>query len=125
MNCEKGDLAVVVRECYVEREPSGERVITVRPGKIVKCAETGSCDGVFCWILEEPIPIKARFSDGEGVGDVFAIDDNYLRPLRHPGKDATDEMVKRCGKPGVTAVAIDTSLGQTWHYDRFNGWRQM
>lgn len=91
MNCRKGDLAIIVRSL------TGKSV-----GKILRCVElsvfngTRKPDGTI-----NPGPVwktDASLKGWDGSNHNF-VHDAYLRPIRDPGDDATDEMIQRLGSP--------------------------
>ena len=77
MNCEKGDLAVIVSMSAFY----GDWPI----GRIVRCLRLDD-DGE-CWYIEP----KLVGPDGRVWGTVW---DGCLRPIRDPGDDAKDEMLR-------------------------------
>jgi hypothetical protein len=85
LNCEKDDLARIVRA-------------TLNPeylGHIVRCIEPFIASRGPAWVVDPPIP------------DFSGVLDSALRPLRNPGPDEVDEMVKLLGAPeGRTPVLI-------------------
>lgn len=87
MNCKPGDLAVFVKSwCGNE----GKIVRTVR---LATEAELQACGFVqtlgAVWVLEQYLP-AIRQSSGKRLTTNFAVD-AFLRPIRDPGEDATDE----------------------------------
>ncbi|PZQ77957.1 MAG: hypothetical protein DI563_02015 [Variovorax paradoxus] len=76
MRCKVGDIAVIVGGAY-------EMLL----GKVVTCVELIHDFPSPHWVVD-PEPIDP--SDGRP----FAIDDRTLRPLRDPGDDAQDEMLR-------------------------------
>jgi hypothetical protein len=75
MNCKKGDMAMYVGKMAEFR------------GHIVKCVELDGDFGPPAWVIEPML----------GTYDVAF--DSVLRPIRHPGVNAVDEMLLICGKP--------------------------
>lgn len=85
MNCEQGDIAIIVKSTCGNED------------KVVKCIEFvgflgEKYDGANYWLVDREI----AFSDGS---DIPYAKDEWLRPIRDPGDDAVDEMVERCGTP--------------------------
>lgn len=90
MNCKPGDLAVMVRS-FAGNE-----------GKIVRCLRL-ACEGELIaigWAMDMgpvwyiDMPLRANW----GLAVPLAID-AFLRPIRDPGDDATDETLVWAGKP--------------------------
>lgn len=104
MNCKKGDLALI-------REPGlrmfcncGAPILCVKPGTPVVCAEFVS---PYYWRLEEPLKFAATGSCGlHATGTVGDIADEMLRPVRDPGDDAVDEMVRKVGPAPMTLTEL-------------------
>ncbi|MDN8617846.1 hypothetical protein [Variovorax ginsengisoli] len=93
MNCREGDLAYVTDMPYPVSEANG---------RFVQVKELVLAAGEAYWLLDKPVRFRARanfslmgvcFFKGEPVA-VDAIADAYLRPIRDPGDDAVDEMVR-------------------------------
>jgi hypothetical protein len=97
MNCKKGDFAMYVG------------VIPEIRGQITQCVELDNSwrDGRPSWVVDPPL---GRF-------DVAL--DAALRPIRHPGLNAVDEMVQRCGKPGAFKQPVYYAQNLV---PRLNGW---
>lgn len=93
MNCRPGDIAVVVKPGWVEHR--GQQFNVVNPGTVVRVVRLENAD---VWQLEEPIPFKVANPNGSWMsGEVEAIGDSYLRPIR-PG-DVTDDEVRELFAP--------------------------
>jgi hypothetical protein len=98
MNCEKGDLARIVHihDCMQQ--------VTDR---FVVCAELFILDGEPAWRLEQRVMfIAAGNFVSRGIpfvkGDAIWFDrifDRCLRPIRNPGDDAVDEVLRKVGHP--------------------------
>lgn len=108
MRCKKDDIAIItgaeeLLDVFFER----------LNGRMVKCVALeyvphnnrgGSM--IPLWRLEEAIPVtpKVDFYDGYGrfvhrgqKTNLGLIEDRMLTPIRDPGEDAVDEMVRRVG----------------------------
>jgi hypothetical protein len=108
VNCKKGDTAM-----YVGREyPHAQ-------GQVFRCLSwITDLQGRSGWMTDPPPPVKGM----RGFADAV------LQPIRHPGDDAVDEMVQRCGKPGAPtrSMSMRASIdGETWKYEPGNGWRKL
>jgi len=100
MNCKPGDLARLVGLPDMLRD-ARDRIVTLKNEPPVLI------DGEIGWALEHPVRFTMRgtasrkgvlFLDGDRVYfDV--MQDKYLRPIRDPGDDAVDEMVRLVGLP--------------------------
>lgn len=76
MNCQRGDIAVVVGQGRDE----GDWAL----GRIVQCVSLYEFEGYECWLIKDPL-ISPR-------GDRYiGVYDGSLRPIRDPGEDAKDE----------------------------------
>ncbi|MGC4396010.1 hypothetical protein [Hydrogenophaga sp. T2] len=92
MNCKPGDLAVIVR--------ASDRFEHAWVGRVIRVTHLSGVGltGLPCWAYEGPRLHHRLF------GDATAIADEVLRPLRDPGDDAVDEVLRRIGSPNeVTA----------------------
>lgn len=76
MNCKPGDLAVVVGRCEI----SGDYLI----GRIFRVTTFYRDDEDVVWEYEGP-RLETPW------GELLAVADDNLRPIRDPGDDATDE----------------------------------
>lgn len=76
MNCEAGDLAIVVR--------SGKDGMDMR-GRIVTCLKVISTVDEPHWLVTPEIWCQ---------GFLILFPDSSLRPIRDPGDDAIDEMLR-------------------------------
>lgn len=98
MNCKPGDLAVIVKDELPEKDV----------GKLVYVRKFDEVDkyGATCWLCDSASG-PLRYWEGKQFRyskTGISIPDAWLRPIRDPGDDATDEMVRVVGKPeGVTA----------------------
>lgn len=104
MNCRKGDIARIVGL------PRGLTEANDRFVRVVELAQIGPhvawrIEGEVqftidadCWIHGHP------FYKGERVA-FDSIHDIFLRPIRDPGEDAVDEMVRRFPVPGKAVTA--------------------
>ncbi len=91
MNCQKGDLAIMVGD-------PNHQGPTINVGKIVKCLELMPAG--FHFRGKEPEPIwrtDGKFHAGEMQHEFMY--DKWLKPLRDPGPDAIDETIQRLGTP--------------------------
>lgn len=82
LRCKPGDLAVVIAAL-------GSKTSNI--GKIVRVVRRHSAQLDWEWVIE--------FDGREYVGA-----DRWLRPIRDPGEDATDEMLRIVGKPQEVAA---------------------
>ena len=84
MNCKPGDLAVVVRTHPTEAATAQF---------LGRCVTLTAIDPMHpgCWRYEE-MPLRGRHR-GQRV-DWFSVPDEWLRPIRDPGDDAKDEMLR-------------------------------
>lgn len=90
MNCKPGDLAVVVRG-----QMSAGRIVrcirVLQRGEIV--ASTGGTDcrvnGDSEWLIEGSV--YRRTLPDNTLRSISVADDEWLKPIRDPGEDATDE----------------------------------
>lgn len=105
MNCKPGDLARVVSPGYFLRCSCGIRTLAVKPDTLVVCAKP-LADG---WYLAEPLKIETVWGCDPSVpltGTCGSLPDHLLRPIRDPGDDAVDEMVRRVGAAPMTLTEI-------------------
>ena len=86
MNCKQGDLAIIVR-CTLE--PSAN-------GKIVRCVSSFVIDGHVGWEIDPFVKVSN--------GYYSSVVDRLLRPIRDPGDDAVDEIVRLVGKPEMVTA---------------------
>jgi len=89
MNCKPGDLARIVK--MAPQEPrSLDSIVTVlhagRPGFYPAVGLIGEQP---VWIVECSTPLTLAHTGKKGRR--FAVPDAFLRPIRDPGDDATDE----------------------------------
>jgi hypothetical protein len=89
MNCKPGDLAVIVRSMAGNEGvvvsivgPAHEEL----PGFLGCLSRIPECGHLWHCRATRPIPADIGTSDSE-----FAFPDAWLRPIRDPGDDATDE----------------------------------
>jgi hypothetical protein len=97
MNCKPGDLAVIVRT-HGEIEPATKQFL----GRVVRLrASTERAEGI-CWNFEDQ-PLRGSWHGADVSW--YNLPDDWLRPIRDPGDDATDETLLRLGKPVPTVSA--------------------
>ena len=100
MNCKPGDLARLVGLPDMLRD-ARDRIVKLKndPPLLI--------DGQIVWALEQPVRFTMRgtasrngvlFLDGDRVY-CNEMQDKYLRPIRDPGDEAVDEMVRLVGLP--------------------------
>ncbi len=92
MNCRPGDLAIVFHAEGFGLHAAINRLLI---GRIVRVMELGvptdpNCYAALVWRFEKPVCLAYS---GRKV-TVFGCADNCLRPLRDPGDDALDEMLR-------------------------------
>ena len=80
MNCRIGDLAICVRSQVPERL-----------GTIVKVVGPAADGAPGWWTVECDLPCPSLLG--------WRARDDFLRPIRDPGDDATDEMLLIAGNP--------------------------
>jgi hypothetical protein len=82
MNCKPGDLAVIVKTFRSDTR-------TNALGKVVQLSNESMTHHEFglLWRLATPVEI-------EGYGSFTAVADEILKPIRDPGDDAKDEMLR-------------------------------
>lgn len=103
MNCKPGDLALVVCSDYPDTL-----------GRICLVLKTHDVDkeGDWCWLCRFPSPVtwqeEDTFRDEKGRSGM--IPDAWLRPIRDPGEDATDETLGWVPSP-VWQRAYDEAYG--------------
>jgi len=99
--CKPDDLAVIIRDPDIEN--IGQLVRVLRPaGDHYYIPENEL--GRLHWECEVLGRVKTIWPWGTGWterGGCVACLDADLRPIRDPGKDATDEMVERLGSPYI------------------------
>lgn len=100
MNCQPGDLARTVGMQRACQEANDRFVKLKNQPPILIDGEPG-------WELEERVRFTLR-ADGKRNGVLFndgdavyfdRLQDRFLRPIRDPGDDAVDEMVRRVPLP--------------------------
>jgi hypothetical protein len=108
MNCRPGDLA---------------RIVGLDPrlglnDRIVKLCDASPLvvEGYVSWRLEQPLEVRLVQSGIYlATGEIFPagsvlrslhMADDCLRPIRDPGSDAVDEMVKRVGPAPMTLTEV-------------------
>ncbi len=84
LNCEKNDLARIV---MASQKPE-------YLGHVVRCIEPFIAARGPAWVVDPPIP------------EFHGVLDCALRPLRDPGPDEVDEMVKLLGAPEERAPVV-------------------
>lgn len=104
MNCRPHDLARVISPGRLARCPScGSQKVAVKPLTIVRVTEH---DGTV-WVLEEPLTGDLEFDCGTFLHWICrGLHDDLLRPIRDPGDDAVDEMVRIAGPAPITLTEI-------------------
>lgn len=104
MNCQKDDLARVVSPGRLVRCPTcGGQKAAVLPDTIVRVKEH---DGV-AWMLEEPLRGELDFECGLYLRwTCSGLSDDLLRPIRDPGEDAVDEMIRIAGAAPKTLTEV-------------------
>lgn len=90
MNCEKGDLAIVIG--IPETRRAAPHVI----GKIVKCVYPFELFGMACWAVDPPFILEN--------GNQAGMYDVGLLPIRDPGEDARDETLQWLDVPSRDEV---------------------
>ncbi|QIM51607.1 hypothetical protein [Hydrogenophaga crocea] len=94
MNCKPGDLAVIVRS---GAQNAGKLVEIARPAtQAERKIFDHRREGFHWWVCSIGTPIVDSWGDARME---TALPDAWLRPIRDPGDDATDEMVQLLGKP--------------------------
>lgn len=103
LRCRPGDLAVIIGRA-AEMKASDGRVVEVvhrtPEGRVLMPAGYWSLSSADCWLihLQSPTPIMLR--DGSWRMTIYAVcPDNRLRPIRDPGDDAVDEMLRPLPSP--------------------------
>lgn len=101
MNCEKGDLAMIVRGLA----GADSRLV----GTLVTVGTLHSTSSFFgpVWNVTHMSPhLGVRASGGSGkvtgvgtIGTAGHCPDDWLRPIRDPGDEAVDEVLLRVGLP--------------------------
>ncbi len=104
MNCQKGDLARVIAPGRMSRCPVCRTAeVVVKPLTIVRVTEH---DGTV-WLLEEPLSGTHDFACGSVLQwNCRGLSDDILRPIRDPGVDEVDEMVRIVGAAPKTLTEI-------------------
>ena len=106
MNCQRGDLAILIEDLWLEGPLTGERIAFCKAGAFVRCVELEPDN---CWRIEEPRAFSLSFPGTitiHVVGVLTAIRDDVLRPIRAPRADAVDEMVRLVGPAPITLTEI-------------------
>jgi len=98
MNCEKGDLARIL---HIHAH------LSEAAGRFVTCVELIVFNGEPAWRLDRRVEfvvtgnfraLGKQFWAGESVF-FDQLQDKYLRPIRDPGEDAVDEVLRKVGHP--------------------------
>ena len=107
MNCKEGDKAIIVRSAYGNLD---KLVLVVRPspGNGLPVGAAYKLNGVtwhnsntnFKWVVKS-LSASGLTDCAGGNHRSMAVSDSKLRPIRDPGDDAVDEMVRIIGKPKV------------------------
>lgn len=97
MNCRPGDLARVLAPGRSISCPlCGDSAVAIKPDTLVIVT---THDGI-AWRLQDPIMVNVSLKCGAHiVARCTALHDSALKPIRDPGDDAVDEMVRKVGKP--------------------------
>lgn len=99
MNCQPGDIAVIVacltnaphlvgRFIEVLKAPPPVGEFSLPDGQIHCPARPG------CWIVRFQHPVNLNAVRGRTNARYAVCADSALRPMRHPGDDARDEMLR-------------------------------
>lgn len=96
MNCKQGDLAIIVRS------------LAGNEGRIIRCVKyvpqlryrflDGTQETKPGWLMDEALPTILADEKSPYIWDC------WLRPIRDPGDDAVDEMVKLVPLPTPSEV---------------------
>jgi hypothetical protein len=120
MNCEKGDLVVVIKEpitCTCTSHGVCQSDIVGKTGRVLRLAAVGEFPGATRWgqqgeaewVIESPIRYTAFCHCGQAAAyDLLAMSDNFIRPIRDPGDDAVDE--SKAWLPPVPLPTINPEL---------------
>lgn len=87
MNCKQGDLAIVVRS-WAGNEGKIVRCLRLATEREISCVSFDKTSGPV-WVTDSVLFYAYR--DGPKAGSGPLCLDSYLRPIRDPGDDATDE----------------------------------
>lgn len=82
MNCKPGDLAVIFRCCYPRNV-----------GKLVQVIDSHRCS-TGEWRIKALGELDTNYGDTVRAGQICWADDCDLKPIRDPGEDAKDEMLR-------------------------------
>lgn len=100
MNCQQGDLAMIVRmpspPCCAYHDALHRSVM----GKIGRCAMPVVNETGVLWMFEDPIIGTDHVG---GKHEMIAIGDKYLQPLKNPGDDEQDEIRPSLPVEGTSA----------------------
>lgn len=100
MNCEKGDLAILVM-CDGSSFGRLVRCVTfLGPQRVMR--KSGEICSFDCWLIDPPLP------DHANIGMCQFAPDAWLRPIRDPGDDAVDE--SKAWLPPVPLPTIEPHL---------------
>ena len=102
MNCRPGDLAMVVGKCRILPHMPGLPTAYM-PHVLVTVAELVPEQGLDpVWLLEEPVHITVDTHPKLTAHVmVLGLPDSCLRPIRDPGDDAKDELIRPLPKEKV------------------------
>lgn len=107
MNCRENDLAILIEDLWLENPLSGERKTLLASGALVRCVSLDPIDN--CWNIEEPRRISLMFEQAPRIRIdcvLSGIRDDVLRPIRDPGDEAVDEMVRLAGPAPMTLTEL-------------------
>lgn len=107
LNCRPGDLAIVLGNSRVVKEPTAMMVVTV-----VRLAPLGDfalpdghdavCSVPGSWVIEFPRPLHVRCASGKWAPRAHGVCvDSRLRPITPPPGTVTDEEVTQLYAPQV------------------------
>lgn len=92
MNCKPGDLAIIIRdiEGYDGKNYPDVLFQARTAGRIVLLAKPDVDADQPAWLLETPFDTQVSSKVFVGIGEVYAVDDDDVRPIRdQPGADET------------------------------------
>ena len=91
LRCKPGDLCVIVSASNPQKK---NRFVTVLPGDV------HHIEGYDCWLVHSPTPM-AVFG---GRSHLVFVPDAWMRPIRDPGEDATDQTLTWLPVPAAEEV---------------------
>lgn len=107
MNCKPGDLARIVR--MPPEMGFNDKIVRLKDEPPIYIGSYAY------WQVEGEMRIVSptEYRDARGrlvlagaVSTVNSLADDYLRPIRNPGDNAVDEMVRRVGSAPITATEL-------------------